>query len=145
MILLPTLTLLALASASGTLVLARRRPIVPIAGDGSFAQPIVGEHHHERHLANYTGRMGPRGLRKTRAVLRLERYNWHDRQAVSVRVGGRKAGHLARADAVVFRTRYRGQGRRFSCVAVIAGRDEHGVALGVRLDIPALGAAPDRP
>ena len=115
---------------------SKTRPPVSLHGDGHYAQTIVGEHHHHGHLGQI-GMLGGRGRHRTTATLILERYNRHDRMAVSVWLAGDRAGHLARDQARVFRSRYAGRGRRFTCPAAVSGLDGRGQIV-VRLDLPPL-------
>jgi hypothetical protein len=115
-------------------------PVV-LNGDGAFAVPVLGEVHVGRILAAVCHDELPLvGQDKVvSAVVQIESTT-RDSQAVSVEIGGRKVGHLSRADARALRRRVDRDGETFKCRAAIhAGWKGGRVHYDLRLDVD-LGA-----
>jgi hypothetical protein len=121
-------------------------PPVPAAleGDGAYAVSVLGEVHIGRILADVChGELPAVGQDQVvSAVVRIENTN-RDSRAVLVEIGGRKVGHLSRADAQALRQRAGRDSGQFTCRAVIHAEWKRGrVHYDLRLDVN-LGA--DRP
>src|SRR5205814_10639045 len=94
---------------------------MPLIGNRDYAVHVVGESFYEENLRSLCGPATDhmRQFAKT-AILTLESDNPYDRNAVIVDVDGLTVGHLSRAAAVWFRSRFGGMsGSRFECDAVL--------------------------
>lgn len=114
---------------------------MPLIGNREYAVHVVGESFYEDNLHVLCGAATDhmRQFAKT-AVLMVEGNNPYDRNAVRVDVDGLTVGHLSRADAVRFRTRFgASDGSRFACDAVLISlRGSAATDYGVRLDFERL-------
>lgn len=66
-----------------------------------YPYDVVGESSYQRELLHICGGKTEDGhYLETRAVLRPEQSNPHDKNAVAVHISGRKIGYLSRKDAI---------------------------------------------
>jgi hypothetical protein len=97
---------------------APTQPAVPVIDEndippgGRFRVEIVGEAHYQAVLARLAGKKTKDGVSVYKAALLFpEPTNRHDRNAVSVRIGGETVGYLSREQAVRFHRSFAGHGR----------------------------------
>src|SRR5690606_34487798 len=97
---------------------ASAQPAVPVIDEndvppgGRFRVEIVGEAHYQPALARLAGKKTVDGVSVYKAaVLIPEAGNRHDRNAVSVRIGGVTVGYLSREQAVRFHRSTAGVGK----------------------------------
>lgn len=119
--------------------------IVHLSGDGSYPIEVVGESHYRDDLELLCD---PHLMQEQEftwifdAVLILEDDNPHDKNAVAVKIGGKKVGYLSRDMAKVYRAAISEAGHPGAvgkCRARVRGgwqRKDGPPLFGVKLDIP---------
>jgi hypothetical protein len=77
------------------------KPTHHLEGNGSFDFPIVGEASYQKNLALIAGQKQPNGVEiKTKAIVFLDPFNRHDKNAVRVEINGLIVGHLSKDNAL---------------------------------------------
>lgn len=116
-----------------------RTPTYELATRSGFRVEVVGEsYYHDAFMAILGGYNRDGHDFETRAVLKPEPQNPHDRNAVAVHIAGRKVGHLSRESAAEFR-RLLPNVQKAACGAKITGgwrTNQHDSGnFGVRLNM----------
>lgn len=121
-------------------------PVFKFRSEGTFDVEVVGESHYQEAIAAAVGGPTPSGVDLVvEALLYLDDYNEHDKNAVRVLLGGETVGHLSRPYARRLRARLAEEGATKHILMVTArvrggwdrGDGDAG-PFGIRLDIPPL-------
>lgn len=114
-------------------------PTYELATRPGFRVEVVGESYYHDAFMTILGGYSRHGYEvETRAVLKPEPHNPHDRNAVAVHIAGKKVGHLSRESAAEFR-RALPNVQKAACGAKITGgwrTNQHDSGnFGVRLNM----------
>lgn len=80
------------------------KPTLHLEGNGNFDFPIVGEASYQKNIAKIAGPKQPNGVEiETKAIVFLDPFNRHDKEAVRIEIDGLIVGYLSRQDALQYR------------------------------------------
>ena len=111
--------------------------------ENPFPLEIVGESHYRESFRKIFKRVGKNGVHENLSVhLVFDDNNPYDANAVVIKIGGHKVGHLSRSDALLYRQQLRKlqPGEMIGvCQAYVVGgfqkKDGSKADFGVRLDL----------